>query len=267
MDASATNYEIKSQDCEKNIPEMRASITKERLAAFINAIDKLTDYAKIEVGDEGLNCITADPAHVAALKAILPSKSFLSYEAGHGSIGLGIKQVKDVLRFAKKKGDIIDLAIVPDEDWGKLEVIIGGMRRVVSLSDPSRMDIRALRIREPPTNAILKSEALNDFIAQARKVQDWMAIEVTGGGVRLSTHSEANGEVALDIPKDDMLRLHAPESARSLFPMDYMRNIVAALKVDKMVEIEVGTDYPIRMSTVTESIGVELTFWIAPRVE
>lgn len=265
--------ESEGQYFERNPPIMRAAITKSNLLGFIDGIAALTDEVKVSITSGGMSVHTVDPAHISMLIAKLDTCAFESYEVdAEGPIGFDAKRLKDILKFAKKKGDVVEISTArTPKGWGKLVVKVGGMEQTIDLMNPAVFPDPRVPQVTLPTSFILDVDTVRRYIDNARKVSDWMAIDVSLEGVRLSATHEQKGAVKLEIAPNDLVRLDCPErmKARTLIPLAYMKMIVGAMKFHKYMDVEVGTDIPIRMKSVSSHLNPPLTmsYLLAPRVE
>ena len=79
---------------------------------------------------------------------------------------------------------------------------------------------------------------------------------------------EAKGDIdslQLKIPSIELLSMK-PGEARSLFSLDYLKNMSKAIGKSNEVTLELGIDYPL-MANFKLGQSLEVSYLLAPRIE
>ena len=81
---------------------------------------------------------------------------------------------------------------------------------------------------------------------------------------------EAEGDldkVRLDIPQSSLVSLQATSDVRSLFSLDYLNDLSKSLGKAERVNIDLGTDYPVKLTFNIAAGNGTVTYLLAPRIE
>ncbi len=113
----------------------------------------------------------------------------------------------------------------------------------------------------------LESSIMEDGIADADIVGDSVIFEATPEFFRIYSRGDVSS-AELEMAKKDsgMLKLHAPNTVRARYPLEYLKKMVKAAKLSKQTVLEFGNDYPMRLEFKAVD-KAHLSFILAPRVE
>jgi len=149
------------------------------------------------------------------------------------------------------------------------EVIIEGNSGTRKFNLPL-LDIKT---EKPPIDQLdfsgkahIESSVLEQGVDDADIVSDSLVFELHPDMVKFSAKGDTSS-TELELKKDQsgLLNLEANESMKSRFPIDYLKKIVKACKLSKQVSLEMGNNYPMRLS-FKEIDKMNLNFILAPRV-
>ena len=242
----------------------KAVINADVFKDAIEAVSTLVDEAKFKLTKEGISVRAVDPANVAMVAFDLNAKAFETFEASDSEIGVDLIRLMDILGMTSKD-DKIELNL--NEETRKLEIRTGGLAYTLSLLDPTsiRKEPKVPNL-ELPAKIVLNGAELKRAVKAAEKVSDHMAL-----GVKDKTFFvEAEGDldkVRLDIPQSSLVSLQATSDVRSLFSLDYLNDLSKSLGKAERVNIDLGTDYPVKLTFNIAAGNGTVTYLLAPRIE
>jgi proliferating cell nuclear antigen len=242
----------------------KAVINADVFKDAIEAVSTLVDEAKFKLTKEGISVRAVDPANVAMVAFDLNAKAFETFEASESEIGVDLIRLTDILGMTSKD-DKIELNL--NEETRKLEIRTGGLAYTLSLLDPTsiRKEPKVPNL-ELPAKIVLNGAELKRAVKAAEKVSDHMAL-----GVKDKTFFvEAEGDldkVRLDIPQSSLVSLQATSDVRSLFSLDYLNDLSKSLGKAERVNIDLGTDYPVKLTFNIAAGNGTVTYLLAPRIE
>lgn len=240
-----------------------AQCKAEVLKSVIDATSPLVDEAKFVLDDDGVSIKAVDPAHVAMVDLRLKKGAFDEFDAEEGELGLDLAKLKEVLKLASA-GD--DIEVAHDEDAHQLVLTIGNLVRKMSLVDTAGMSEPKEPNLELPAKVVVSSEELGRGVKASLAVSDHVALIANDDGFQLLAEGEMD-TVDLKIPKSSLKELDCTERAKSLFSLDYLDNMLTAAKASEFVTLNMGTDYPVKMTfQIAEGQG-DVQYLLAPRIE
>jgi len=236
-------------------------IPQTRLSAFCNVLSALVPECRLMITDQGWNTLAVDTANVAMVSANLPKAQFDEFtETEKAEIGLDLMKLKDFLKVMDDEKSTITI----ERKEGRL--IMSDGRYTVKHTP---LDVQTVRKRPNPPSLSLPAAIDID----AGQLQEAIkAMGVISDKVRLGTCKEG---LALDAEGDtDQLhkvlestgKCQVPDAAvRSLFSLDYLKEIGKAMKGASTCTALLGQDHPIRFDF--ELDGMECGYFLAPRLE
>jgi len=241
-----------------------AAVLRDSLQAIAELISEGVFVAK----EEGITFTATDPTMVTMIDFKLSSKAFVDYKAeGANEIAINLDHVLSVLKRAKG-GDQIQLEL--DKTANKLTITLRGAsvrRFTVPILDLEKAEVPEMRL-DFPAVAELKTEILADGIEDAAVFTDTVVMGVSSNAFQMIAEGDLS-KVELNLEKgasDALIKLLAKQSARSKFSLDYLKKIIKAAKLADTVKLELGTDYPVRI-TFKAPNKAEISYVLAPRVE
>jgi len=239
----------------------KAVINAETLRDAIEAVSSLVDEVKFSITENGIELKAVDPANVAMVSLKLDSAAFELFKSTPGEIGVDLVRLSDLLSMADRGENVL---LELDEEQHKLKIIVGSLSYTLSLIDPSAIR-KEPRIPELdlPAHVTLSGSEMRRAVKASEKVSDHVILGVQDD----QFYMEAKGDIdslKLKIPSNELLGLK-PGEARSLFSLDYLSDMSKSIGKASQVTLELGVDYPLRISF---QIGqVEVHYLLAPRIE
>jgi proliferating cell nuclear antigen len=240
-----------------------AIIESEKLRNTLEAVSSIVDEAKIHLSPDGMSIRAVDPANVAMLTLNLKSSAFEEFTATEGELGVDLNRLNDILSMAERT-EPVELEL--DEESHKLMVRMSGLTYKISLLDPSsiRKEPKVPEL-DLPAKIVLSGNELRRAVKAAEKVSDHMSMGVDGDIFYLEAEGDSD-RMRLDILKDQLISLE-PADARSLFSLEYLSDMIKSAGKASEVTIELGKDFPVKISFQIAEGNGDVGYLLAPRIE
>jgi proliferating cell nuclear antigen len=242
-----------------------AIVSAETLGTALDSVSVLVEECKIHLDEDSLSIRAVDPANVGMVDLRLSAEAFESYEADGELIGVNLSRLEDIAGMAGS-GDLVHLEL--DEKTRKLHINVEGLEYTLALIDPDSIrqepDIPDLDL---PAEVVVEGRDIDRAVTAADMVSDHIALGVDGDDEEFVVDAEGDtDDVHLELGRDDLVDL-TPGDARSLFSLDYLKDMNKAIPKDAEVRMELGEEFPVKMHfEIAEGLG-EVTYMLAPRIQ
>ena len=188
--------------------------------------------------------------------------------------GLAGGEVDEVLG-AQFEVDIVGMAdsdqlvhLELDEETRKLHISLDGLEYTLALIDPDS-------IRQEPdlpdldlsAEIVVEGRDIDRAVTAADMVSDHIALGVDPDDEEFYVDAEGDtDDVHLELGTEDLIDLTAGE-ARSLFSLDYLKDMDKAIPSDAEVTTELGEEFPVKMHFGYAEGDGHVTFMLAPRIQ
>ena len=243
----------------------KAIVSAETLRGALDSVSVLVDECKINLNEDGLAIRAVDPANVGMVDLTLDVEAFESYETDGGVIGVNLARLEDFVGMADSD-QLVQLEL--DEETRKLHVRIDGLEGTLALIDPESIrkepDIPDLDL---PATIVVEGRDIDRAVKAADMVSDHIALGVDADEELFYVDAAGDtDDVHLELAREDLIDLVAGE-ARSLFSLDYLKDMNKAIPKDVEVEIELGEEFPVKLHfDIAEGKG-QVTYMLAPRIQ
>jgi len=242
-----------------------AIVSADTLGEALDSVSVLVDECKIHLDEDGLSVRAVDPANVGMVDLALSAEAFESYEADGGLIGVDLSRLEDIVGMADAD-QLVNLEL--DEQTRKLHIHIDGLEYTLALIDPDSIrqepDIPDLDL---PAEIVIEGRDIDRAVTAADMVSDHIALGVDEEANHFYVDAEGDtDDVNLELSEEDLLALQAGD-ARSLFSLDYLKDMNKAIPKDGEVTVELGEEFPVKMHfEIAEGMG-HVTYMLAPRIQ
>jgi proliferating cell nuclear antigen len=103
-------------------------------------------------------------------------------------------------------------------------------------------------------------------VKAAEKVSDHMALAVQDKTFIFEAQGDLD-RVELRLDKSSGMKIDAKGDARSLFSLDFLNDLSKSAGKAEEITLELGSDYPLRMSFSIAGGKGTVTYLLAPRIE
>jgi len=164
------------------------------------------------------------------------------------------------------KGDLISLEL--PENAQKIQVSVHGYHYSITLLDTNtiRKDPNPPTINLPGKLTI-SGDDLNNAIKAAAVISDKIAIGINPKDETFYMIADGDTDnIRREFSKDELKSL-TPNEARSLFSLDYLKDMGKVMSRAPEVEIFIGIDHPVRFSFDIANGNGHVEYLLAPRIE
>lgn len=243
-----------------------AIISADRLDSFLDKPAALVAECKAHLNDDGLQIRAVDPANVAMVDAELSEDGFESCDGDGELIGLELERLQNVVGMADK-GELVSLDVIPETR--KLQVAVGNLEATIALIDPDSIrqepDIPELDLVGEFT---LEGREINRAVKATDLVADHIAIgfDVDAGELRFEGEGDTD-DVSIGLERGDLIDGHCAEDCRSLFSLDYLKDINKEIGANDEITLRIGDELPTKFDFGFAEGAGAVTYMLAPRVQ
>ncbi len=244
---------------------LKATIDADILKESIDAISALVTECRLHTDEKGFSTRVVDTANVAMVYLTLKKEAFQSYSSTKNELGLDIAKMKNIFGMMGKT-DVITLEL--PEEGHKLKVSFEGYRYSITLLDPNtiRKDPNPPNI-DLPGRVVLSGNDLNNSIKAAAVVSDKIALGIDPASQIFYMAAEGDTDhIRREFGKSEVNFLNDVE-ARSLFSLDYLKDMGKVMSRAAEVEVTLGIDHPAKFSFYIAGGNGFVEYLLAPRIE
>ncbi len=241
----------------------KATIDADILKSAIETLSVLVDEARFRISPEGMTVRAVDPANVAMVSFELGSGAFDDFSADDCEIGMDLSKINDIFGVAGKDEKVV---MELDEMSQKMSLQLGGLSYTLALLDPStiRAEPRIPQL-ELPAEVVLNGKDLQRAVKAAEKISDHMLLGIDDDVFYMEAEGDTD-RVRLDMSRDKLIDMK-PGEARSLFSLDYLSDIVKPASRSNEITVEIGKDFPVKISFSIANGAGKIGYLLAPRIE
>lgn len=236
----------------------------EQFKIFFEVIFDITEYVELQLFQEYMKCSILDKAHTRFMSVTFQKEFFATYEVDDAeSVTLFSEDLHKIIKSVNKIDTVV---LMTNENYliCKMESD-NGNSRVFEFVLPSEF------IESPNPPSISLPVTLNVDVATLKQgVKDLKIVgageiqfNVTNNSLSITSGTEIYGNYSLNIIIDDVIE----ESMTSRYTLEYIEQLLNFNKINKVVELKLGNDYPLVYSFKDEIMGIEIDGLIAPRIE
>jgi proliferating cell nuclear antigen len=244
---------------------LKATIDADILKESIDAISALVTECRLHADENGFATRAVDTANVAMVSLTLKKEAFESFASTKNELGLDIAKMKNIFGMMGKN-DIITLEL--PEDSHKLEISFEGYRYSLTLLDPNtiRKDPNPPNI-DLPGRVVLSGNELNNTIKAASVVSDKIALGIDPTAQTFFMTADGDTDhIRRAFGKSEVNFINGAES-RSLFSLDYLKDMGKVMSRAAEVEVAIGIDHPAKFSFYIANGNGHVEYLLAPRIE
>ncbi len=244
---------------------MKAVLADPRiLKSSIDAISNMIDEASIVVSQEGIALRAMDPAHVALVDFKMEKEAFEEYTIEETlTLGIDLDRLNTIL---KRAGSSDRITLTPGGAGDALRITLSNSATrnfELPLIDVGEEELRVPEL-EFSARVEIDPKVLSESIKDAEIVSDHVTLRVDGEAFYISARGDL-GNVEVRVEKDRTLSFSCEEPCRSMFSIEYLKDMVKAGDIASTVRINLGNDIPVKLDFLAP--GVSLSFLLAPRIE
>jgi proliferating cell nuclear antigen len=239
-----------------------AELRSDALKNIVSIVSTLIDEVKFTITPEGMTLKAVDAAHVAMIEMNVGKEAFGSYSAEDTELGLDLEKVKGVLKLA---GSGETIRMEQDDATGKLVFKVGNITRRMSLIDTSGMNDPKVPQLSLTASIVVPIEELQKGIRAVESISDHITLKAGPEFFELSCEGDTDS-VSLKLDASSA-SIETDTDVCSMFPPDYLANIIKAIPSGTKVNIELDNDYPVKFIFTLADGAVKVDYLLAPRIE
>lgn len=232
--------------------------------SVVGAIASLMDEVTVSITRDGLSVRAMDPGHVALADLRMSRAAFEEYAVESDlELGIDLGRLNTILKRAGSK-DRVELST--SEDGSALRVTISNSttrRFDLPLIDVGEEELRVPEL-EFPAKVEIDPKVLSEGIKDAEIVSDHVTLRADEDAVYISARGDL-GNVEVEVNREQALNFEVAEPCKSMFSIEYLKDMLKASDMAETVRINLGSDIPLKLEFLAE--GVTLSFLLAPRIE
>ena len=238
----------------------------EVLKKSVDAIAVLIDEAEVEVSEKGMSLKATDPSQISMVDFEYDRKAFKKFSVeGSVRLGLDMDYLNQVMS-RSKPSDEVELKL--DEATSKLAITFRGSSTrtfSVPLIDISSGELPNPKIEFDATVKV-KAGVLQDALKDAGLLSTHLTLGARTDAFFVKATS-SKGELMNETKKDSesLPDLSVKKDCRSMFPLDYLSDMLKAASSDTDVVVKIKENAPVELNYF---IGdAKLRYFLAPRIE
>ncbi|MBQ7621529.1 MAG: DNA polymerase sliding clamp, partial [Candidatus Methanomethylophilaceae archaeon] len=177
-------------------------------------------------------------------------------------IGLDLEKVKGVLKLA---GSGETIRMEQDDATGKLVFKVGNITRRISLIDTNGMNDPKVPQLNLTATITVPIEELQKGIRAVESISDHITLKAGPEFFELSCEGDTDS-VSLRLDPSSA-KISTDSDVCSMFPPDYLANIIKAIPSGTQVDIELDNDYPMKLVFALADGAAKVDYLLAPRIE
>ena len=232
----------------------------------IDAIAVLIDEAEFILDEKGLALKATDPSQISMIDFFLEKAAFKEFDVKEkAKIGLDLDYLRQIMSRAKADDE---LTIELDSDQNRLNVKFKGAstrKFNLPLIDISTAELPNPKI-EFDAEVKLLASVLQDALKDAALVSSHVSIGIeTNKFIVRADSSKGNLDSVTEKDKKYLIELNAKKDAMSMFPLDYLQDMLKAAQSATEIQVNLKANAPIEISY---EIGkAKIKYFLAPRIE
>jgi len=230
-----------------------------------DAVEILTDEAKIKIKEDGIYGRMVDPAHVGMIDFKIEKDAFEEYKFdGEEEIALDLEKLSGILKIAGSD-DMVEIKYGKEEN--RLIVSLKNITKRIGLLDASEIPDTKVPSLELPAEIVAPTEQLHRIIKAAEGISEQIALEGDKDYFEMRAEGD-NDSIFLRLSKDELVSIKCDEKVRSVFPIDYLGDMIKIAKdASPEIRINLGNNYPVKISFETSGGLIKIVYLLAPRIE
>jgi len=244
---------------------LKATIGADIFRDTVDALSALVTECRLHFSETEVWARAVDTANVAMIILTLKKEAFNQFEATTGEIGLDIAKLKNTYSMMGKASDI---RLEHLDGSNKIEVTFEGYHYSITLLDSNtiKKDPNAPGIELPGQVTISGSELYN-VIKSASIVSDkiWFSIEPETKEFVLYAEGDSDN-IRRGFSAGEVISSNWGQ-AKSLFSIDYLKDMGKVMSHAEKVTIDIGVDHPIKFSFEIADGKGQVEYLLAPRIE
>jgi proliferating cell nuclear antigen len=244
---------------------LKGTINADTFRDSIDAVAALVTECRLHFSEQEVWIRSVDTANVAMVILTLQRAAFNTFEATDGELGLDITKMKNIFTMMGKASEV---SLEYPDGSNKIEVRFEGYHYAITLLDTNtiKKDPNAPGIELPGTVTISGTDLYNT-IKSASVVSDKMWLGINAEKKVFFIKAEGDSDhIEREFTSSELISCNFAE-ARSLFSVDYLKDMGKVMAHAANVTIHLGADHPVKFSFDIAGGNGHVEYLLAPRIE
>jgi len=243
------------------------SETPEEWKAIAVAISTIVEEATFEATPQGLNFRGMDPSHIALIDLNWPNSAFEKYECSQ-PVKIGLK-IEDFVKLIKRASSNDKVELETKDDSLLIKFVNSYKKEyLVHLIEPYSSSTPLPKI-SLNSKAVIKTKALEKLLDDIQVVSETVNISAKKDQIILEGQGDTgNAKILLDKTNEDIISIDIKEESMTTYSLSHLLDIIGSLSsVSENVSLEFSTKMPIKLVFKIGAYGIDLYYYLAPRIE
>ena len=243
------------------------SETPEEWKAIAVAISTIVEEATFEATSQGLNFRGMDPSHIALIDLNWPNSAFEKYECSQ-PLKIGLK-IEDFVKLIKRASSNDKVELETKDDSLLIKFVNSYKKEyLVHLIEPYSSSTPVPKI-SLNSKAVIKTKALEHLLDDIQVVSETVNISAKKDQIILEGQGDTgNAKILLDKTNEDIISIDIKEESMTTYSLSHLLDIIGSLSsVSENVSLEFSTKMPIKLVFKIGAYGIDLCYYLAPRIE
>jgi proliferating cell nuclear antigen len=243
-------------------------ITYPSAKGFSKALEvvwNIVDEGTFKLSKEGMKLLAMDPSQISMIVFIMPKELFSDFSIATESknVGLDLAYIKSILKTAKQNE-----SITLEEKENKLLITFKSQKSKRQFVVPL-LDLGEGPTKEPAieynNHAVIKTAVLESIVNDASLASHYVKIIIKDSELEMHAKSETGEANATFEKGEDLIDIKAEGTAKALYPVKYLSDIIKSIPKDSEIKLFIETDKPLKLETSIE--GAKIRYYLAPASE
>jgi DNA polymerase III sliding clamp (beta) subunit (PCNA family) len=240
-----------------------------KLKETFTSINEMFDEITFELTPEGIKILANDRASVVLLDLLIKKGMFKEYECDKESVKIALNMQEFYLALKRFTGETT-LSLEAEHTFVFSQSL--PLRKILKVSlyetdykkDEELRELAKHKITDFKARIELKSSVLETIIKESEKCREMM-LDVNEQRLRLTGNTDITKyDYRLEMGNEFLIKLDVTQPCQTVINNDYFQRLIKSTPISDVVRIEMGMDYPLRMSYVNPN--VMLIYLVAPTV-
>lgn len=232
----------------------------------VDALVTLIDEGEFHITKEGIKLMALDPTQIAMVDFVYPKSALEKYEVpSETKIGLNLE---DLSKITSRVRPGEKLVVKLDKSGSRLELTFKG--KTTRRFNLPLLDVSGAAPKKPKIEfdcrVKMNGSTLKEGLKDASLISSHVVLKANKEGFEISATGD-KGEVLIEAKKeDDVLLEHTVNAeSRSMYPLEYLNDLLKTTESEAVVMLDLKTDHPLR---IEYPIGqATVVYYLAPRIE
>lgn len=271
----------------------QAAATAGDIEAVFEPVARLVDECRVQLSEDSIEIAAIDAANVAMVQVAAENALFHSFRASESTLGVPLDRFLEILGMAGSDDSLVQMQLNPETR--KLDIVVDDIEYSMALLDPDTIkaepdipDVTLPATFEVASSALKQGFKACDMVSEnclieADAESESVTISADGDTDSVNYWIKSRDDDLVSFEMDDP-REHTPESevdvldedsrpddltaaaVRSIFSLDYLKDMRVVYPSDSPVGISLGTEFPVRTEFSLGGGEVDVEYLLAPRI-